>query len=114
MYPRHIEDERTYGARSVHVVLVFPNPGGWGQATALRLQLEASAAKMFDIATFGSVYVRAVSGAYMVRAWRVAALPCAPPCYFSVQCSGLHAQKAATSFLTQPLPCPACFPHRPC
>lgn len=90
MYPRYIEDERTYGARSVHVVLVFPNPGGWGQATALRLQLEASAAKMFGIATFGSVYVRAVSGAYMVRTthkWREDALPCAPTtCWAARKC----------------------------
>lgn len=66
--PRFIEDERTYGARTVHTVVLFTAPGGWGAATALRLQLEASAAKMFDIATFGSVYVRAVSGAYLVSA----------------------------------------------
>ncbi len=65
--PRYIEDERDYGGRSVHTVVLFPSPGGWGQATALRLHLEDSAAGMFDIATFGSVYVRAVSAAYMVR-----------------------------------------------
>ena len=67
MLPRYIEDERDYGGRTVHVVFLFPNDVGWGQATALRLNLEASAAKMFDIATFGSVYVRAISGAYLVR-----------------------------------------------
>ncbi|KAI7845336.1 hypothetical protein COHA_001043, partial [Chlorella ohadii] len=66
--PRYIEDERDYGGRSVHTVVLFPSPGGWGQATALRLQLEDSAAKLFDIATFGSVYVRAVSAAYMAVA----------------------------------------------
>lgn len=49
-------------------MVLFPNGVGWGQATALRLKLEASAAKMFDIATFGPVYVRAISGAYLVRA----------------------------------------------
>ena len=54
VHPRYIEDESNYGARSVHVVLVFPSSGGWGQATALRLKLEASAATLFDVATFGS------------------------------------------------------------
>lgn len=68
MLPRYIEDERDFGARSVHVVIVFPNPGGWGQATNLRLQLEAGAARMFDAATFGRVYPRAVSAPYMVSA----------------------------------------------
>lgn len=64
--PRFIEDERTYGARNVHTVVLFTAPGGWGAATALRLKLQASAAGMFDVTAFGAVYVRAVSGAYLV------------------------------------------------
>ena len=71
MLPRYIEDERDYGGRSVHTVVLFPGPGGWGRATALRLQLEDSAAGIFDVATFGSVYVRAVSAAYMVGCKRL-------------------------------------------
>lgn len=79
--PRFIED-CSYGGRTVHTVLLFPSPGGWGQATALRLKLEASAAGMFDIATFGSVYVRAVSAAYMVRgsSGQVVTDPAVSPC----------------------------------
>ena len=65
--PRYIEDEREFGARSVHTVIVYTAAGGWGAATWLRLQLEGNASLLFDAATFGAVYVRAVSAPYMVR-----------------------------------------------
>lgn len=64
--PRYIQDERDYGSRSVHTVILFTAPGGWGAATHLRLRLEGNAAPLFDAATFGAVYVRAVSAPYLV------------------------------------------------
>ena len=65
--PRYIEDEREFGALSVHTVVLFTGTGSWGQATWLRLQLEGNASQLFDAATFGAVYVRAVSAPYLVR-----------------------------------------------
>ena len=61
----------------MHTVIVYTLPGGWGAATWLRLQLEGNASSLFDVATFGAVYVRAVSAPYMVS-WPAWCQQCVP------------------------------------
>lgn len=113
--PRYIEDEREFGARSVHTVIVYPSPAGWGAATWLRQQLEGNVSSLFDAATFGAVYVRAFSAPYMVSMPPVQRAPSPAPALPACVRRGAvipleHAQVLGCRITLLPLP----PPRRPC